>query len=117
MGVPAYKLLRDGLPLIAVLLVRLEKPTLVQRTPETVVDFRIEVIVPSRYVKKYLSLHCLPVLSNSVSAHSFSEMRGHFLVPNLATRRTICWSSWIWEAVPLPTTGDDPWTSISDKDE
>lgn len=40
-SVPADELLGDCLPLVAVLLVRLEQPSLVGRTPETIVDFGV----------------------------------------------------------------------------
>lgn len=88
--VPPDEFFGDGLPLVAVQFVGLEQTPLVLRTPETVINFRVEVVVPSVWGAGYLSLHCFPVLSNSVSAQSFSEMRGHFLVPNLETSRTIC---------------------------
>lgn len=114
-SIPAYEILRNCFPLVAVQLVRLEKASLIGWTPEAIVDFRIEVVIPSFWGQKYLSRHCLPVLSNSVSAQSFSDMRGHFLVPYLETRRTICWSSCVREIVPLPTTSVDPWTSMGER--
>lgn len=45
--VPAHKFFGYAFPFVAVDLVRLEESSLVQLAPETVVDFGVEVIVPS----------------------------------------------------------------------
>jgi hypothetical protein len=45
--VPPNELFGDGLPLVAMQLVSLEKSSLIQLTPETVIDFGVEVVIPS----------------------------------------------------------------------
>ena len=51
---PPYEQLRNNLPFIAVLLVRLEQPVLVLFSPDRVIDLRVEVIVPPESLVKYL---------------------------------------------------------------
>ena len=71
MCVPAYKFFGYAFPFVAVDLMRLEESSLILLAPEAIIDFGIEVIVPSDWGYAYLSRHCLPVLSYSVSAHNF----------------------------------------------
>jgi hypothetical protein len=53
-SLPADEQLRDDLPLIAVLLMRLEEPVLVLLLPDGVIDLGVEVIVPPESRVRYL---------------------------------------------------------------
>lgn len=63
--------LRDLLPLTADAPMRLEQHFIVLVTPGPIVDFRVEMVVPPESQRKYLSRHCLPVLSKLVFMDSF----------------------------------------------
>jgi hypothetical protein len=63
--------LGDLLPLTAYAPMRLEQHFIVLVAPGSVVNLRVEMVVPSESQRNYLSRHCLPVLSKLVFMDNF----------------------------------------------
>lgn len=93
---PSLEDLGDFRPLVAILLMRLKHDFLLFGSPFILLDFGVEVIVPSSYLHPYRSLHCLPVrVSTPYFDDIFSLISAQFLVPYFFTRATMALSSCI----------------------